>query len=120
MMGPPNPSRPLQLMRCILGLELFGHPKEMEFLLHGVNPFIRLKWFQSLLEDRWFGIHEVLERAVLIYFPAALVIPTAGVVSDIAQGFFHVALHLHHVALASQKLGEEHIRSVRGWWWWWR
>jgi len=25
MMGPPNPSRPLQLMPCILGLELFGH-----------------------------------------------------------------------------------------------
>jgi len=51
MMGPPNPSRPLQLMCCILGLELFGHLKETELLLYGVNPFICLKWFQSLLED---------------------------------------------------------------------
>ena len=100
MMGPPNPSRPLQLMRCILCLELFGHAKETELLLHGVNLFICLKRFQGLLKDRWFGIHEVLERAVLIHFTAALVVPTAGVVGDILQSFFHVALHLFHVALA--------------------
>jgi len=107
-------------MCYILCLELFGHSKETELLLHGVNPFIGLKWFQSLLEDRWFGIHEVLERAVLIYFTAALVIPTAGVVCDIAQGFFHVVLHLLRVALAAQKLHEKHVRNVRRRRWWWR
>jgi len=97
-----------------------SHPKETKLLLHGVNPFICLKWFQILLEDRWFDIHEVLERAVLIYLTAALVVPTAGIVSDIAQGFFHVALHLLHVALALEKLHEKHIRSVWRRWWWWR
>jgi len=120
MMGPPNPSRPLQLMCCILSLELFDHSKETKLLLQGVNPLICLERFQGLLKDRWFGIHEVLEKAVLIYFTAALVVPTAGVVGDIAQGFFHVALHLLHVALAPQKLRKKYIRSVwrRGWWWW--
>jgi len=51
MMGPTNPSRPLQLMRCVLRLELFGHLNKMELLLHGVNPFICLKWFHNLLKD---------------------------------------------------------------------
>ena len=69
-------------------------------MLHGVNPFVCLERFQSLFKNQWFSFHEVLERAVLIYFTAALVIPTAGVVCDIAQGFFHVALHLLHVTLA--------------------
>ena len=83
MMGPPDPSRPLQLMHCVLCLELFGHPKETELLLHGVNPFIRFEWFHSLLKYQWFGVPEVPERAVLIHFMAALVIPTAGVVGDV-------------------------------------
>jgi len=52
MMGPPYPSRPLQLMRCILSLELFGHSKETQLLLHGVNPLICLERFQGLLKDR--------------------------------------------------------------------
>jgi len=82
-MGPPNPSRSLQLMRCVLYLELFGHLKEMELLLHGVNSFIHFKWFHGLLKDRWFRVHEILERAVLIHFSAALVIPMMGVVGDV-------------------------------------
>jgi len=88
-------------MRCILSLKFFSHPKKTGLLLHGVNPLICLERFQGLLEDRWLGIHEVLERAVLISFTTALIIPTAGIVSDITQGLFHVALHLLHVALAS-------------------
>jgi len=72
-------------MLCILGLEFFSHPRKMELLLHGVDPLICLERFQGLLEGRWLSIHEVLERAVLIGLTAALVIPTAGIVSDIAQ-----------------------------------
>jgi len=34
MMGPPNPNKPLQLMRCVLSLDFLGHPKETELLLH--------------------------------------------------------------------------------------
>ena len=71
-------------MHCILYLELFGLLKETELLLHGVNPFIRLKRFHGLFKDRWFGVHEVLERVVIIHFAAALVIPTAGVVGNVA------------------------------------
>jgi len=71
-------------MRYVHYLELFGQAKETKLLFHGVNPFIRFKRFQSLLKDRWFCVHEVLERAVLIHFVAALVIPTAGVVGDVA------------------------------------
>jgi len=84
MMRPPNPSRSLQLMRCVLCLELFGQLKETKLLLHGVNPFIHFKRFHGLLKDRWFGVHDVLERAILIHSMVALVIPTAGVVSDVA------------------------------------
>jgi len=40
--------------------------------------------FHVLFKDWWFGVHEVLERALLIYFTATMVIPTTGVVGDIA------------------------------------
>ena len=118
-MGPPNPSGSLQLMCRILSLEFFCHSEKTKLLLHGVDPLICFERFQGLLKDWWLGIHEVLERTVLVDLPATLIISTTGVVSYVAQSFFHVALHLFHVALASQKLREKHIRSVRGRWWWW-
>ena len=82
MMGPPNSSGSLQLVCRILSLEFFYHPKKTELLLHIVDPLIGFNRFQSLLEDWWLGIHEVLERAILVDFTAALVIPTTGVVVD--------------------------------------
>ena len=100
MMGPPNPSRSLQLMRCVLCLEFFGHSKETELLHHGVNPFISFKRFHGLLKDWWFCVHEVLERVILVHFATTLVIPTASVLGDVAEGSFHVLQHLFHVPLA--------------------
>ena len=118
VMGPPNPSGSLQLVCRILNLEYFCHLKKTELLLHSVDPLICLERFQSLLEDWWLGIHEVLEQAILVDFTAALVILTTGVVSYVTQSFLHVALHLFHVALAPQKLREKHVRSVRRRRWW--
>jgi hypothetical protein len=116
---PPHSCRTLKLMSCILSLQHFSHPQDTELIFHSVNPFFCIQGFCGFLEDRWTGIHEILETAVLVCFVSTKVYPSTGVICDTAQRSFHILLHALHVALASKKLCEKLLRSV-GWrrrWW---
>jgi hypothetical protein len=68
MMVPPDTCKSLQLMSSIRCFHTFHQPDQVKPLFYGVQPFIGLKWFFCLLEDRRLCVHEVLETTILIRF----------------------------------------------------
>ena len=60
-MGPPYPSRSLQLMGHIFSLQMLSNTQQMELLLYRVKPFICLERFFGLFEDRRLGVLEIFE-----------------------------------------------------------
>jgi hypothetical protein len=66
MMVPPNTCRSLQLMSIIRCFHTFSHPEQTKPLLYGAQPFIGLKWFFCLSEDRRLCVHEILDGTILI------------------------------------------------------
>jgi hypothetical protein len=85
----------------------------MELLFNCIQPFIHLKWFFGLFEDRRLSIQKVLEVTELIGFRALTLVSspsTGSVLRNIEQ-------HLFHSPLAPQKLSHE--LGFHGWWWWW-
>ena len=82
-MGPPYPSRSLQLMGRIFRLQMLSNPQQTELLLYHVEPFIRLEQFSGLFEDKRLGVLEILERAVLIWLrPLMLLMSVRGVLRN--------------------------------------
>jgi hypothetical protein len=116
---PPHSCQTLKLMSCILGFQHFSHPQDTELVFHSVNPFFCIQGFCGFLEDRWMGVHEILETAILVSFVPTRVYPPMGVICNTAQCSFYILLHALYVALASKKLCEKLFRSVRWrrrWW----
>jgi hypothetical protein len=68
----------------------------MELLLKYILPFVSLKWLFSLLEDRQFGVQEILELAILVWLrPLALMSAMSGVMRNVTQCFTHNTLTFH-------------------------
>ena len=92
-MGPPYPSRSMQLMGRIFNLQMLGNPQQMELLLYCVKPFIRLELFFGLFEDRKLGVLEILEGAILIWLRTLmLLMDMSGVLHNEAQRILHGSL----------------------------
>jgi hypothetical protein len=101
-------------MCSIFYLQNFGQPQHAELIFHGVDPFFRVKWLCCFLENRWPGIHEVLEVAILVHpMATTLIITSLNIFGDGTQKIFHDLLRLFGIALASKKLREEHLYSER-------
>ena len=62
---------------------MLSNPQQMELLLYHVEPFICLKRFFGLFEDRRLGVLEILERALLIWLsPLMLLTGVSGVLRN--------------------------------------
>jgi len=68
--APPNTCFAIQLVCCILRLQLLSHPQQEELLLESVEPFIGFQRFRGLLENRRLGVLKILEITILIRFSA--------------------------------------------------
>ena len=65
----------------------------MELLLNSVEPFIRLERFFGHLENRWLGVQEILESAILIRLRSLLLLAgMSHALCNEAQGFLHSPL----------------------------
>ena len=95
---PPDTRWTLQLMSCILGLQIISQPKQVELLFHRVQPFLCRKGFFSLSERWGLGIHEILETAVLIRCWPMLCIPTT-LVCHLVNGLVDAKLICEHKGL---------------------
>jgi hypothetical protein len=56
----------MQLVRCILSLQLLSQTKQTELLLNGIQPLISLQRFLRLLKEWGFGVKKILEITILI------------------------------------------------------
>jgi hypothetical protein len=86
----------------------------MELLLKCIQSFVSLEWLYNLLEDRWFGVQEILEIAILVMLrPLALMSAMSAVMRNVMQCFAHNMLAFH-------EHGHHLFWHGRWWWWWWQ
>jgi hypothetical protein len=69
----------MQLVGSILGLQLLYQTKQPELLLNGIQPLISLQRFLRLLKERGFGVEEILEVTMLIWFRSLTIVPSIPV-----------------------------------------
>jgi hypothetical protein len=68
----------------------------MELLLKCIQPFVSLEWLFSLLENRRFGVEEILEITILVRLcPLAPMSAMSGVMRNVTECFAHNTLAFH-------------------------
>ena len=109
LVGPPNSSRPLQLMGTILNLQRLGHAEQAKLVFHGIDPLESLERFLSLQELWRIRVQKILESAILIHW-AVTVASVTGVCCNVTQCGLHVALTAEE--LLEELLEEEELELL--------